>query len=273
MLVPEGIMRNVLLTLLFVSSAHANVIKADDAALKAAPAAFPFDDWDALTQKYVDDKGRVDYNALKGNAEDSQKLEKVFAAVAATGPKSHPDSYKTKNAQKAFYLDAYNICVWKNVLGRLGPKFNNVDKEKVSFFFFTKFVVDGKEINLKDLEGDVVRPTFKDGRVHMALNCASGGCPMLPRHAFTPAKIDEQLSNEAKKFANEKRNVDYDKATNKVKLSHIFDWYKEDFGKEPAKVIDWINHYRSDAERIAPDAKIEYVDYDWTLNDQHILQR
>src|SRR5207302_4724460 len=135
-------------------------------------------------------------------------------------------SFKTKNAQKAYYLDAYNICVWKNVLSRLGPKFNNVDKEKVSFFFFTKFVVDGKDINLKDLEGDVVRPTFKDGRVHMALNCASGGCPQLPPEAFTPEKLEQQLNREARKFCNEKRNVDFDPATRKLKLSHIFDWYK-----------------------------------------------
>jgi hypothetical protein len=266
-------MRALFVVAMLSGAAPANVMKADEALVKAAPAAFPFEDWDALLRKYVDDKGRVDYTALKGNAEDSRTLEKVFAAVAATGPKSHPDAFKSKNAQKAFYLDAYNICVWKNVLSRLGPKFTNVDKEKVSFFFFTKFVVDGKEINLKDLEGDVVRPTFKDGRVHMALNCASGGCPMLPKYAFVPAKVDEQLSAEAKKFANEKRNVDWDKAANQVKLSHIFDWYKDDFGKEPAKVIDWINHYRAEGDRIAPDAKIEYVDYDWTLNDRHVLQR
>ena len=266
-------MRSLLVLAMWSGVACANVLKADEAAVKAAPAELPFAEWDGLLHKYVDDKGRVDYNALHNSADDMKKFEALFAAVAASGPKSHPDQYKGKNAQKAYYLDAYNICVWKNVLTRLGPKFNNVDKEKASFFFFTKFVVDGKEINLKDLESDVVRPTFKDGRVHMALNCASGGCPMLPRYAFSPSKVEEQLSAEAKKFTNEKRNVDWDKAANKVKLSHIFDWYKEDFGKEPAKVIDWINHYRAEADRIAPDAKIEYVDYDWTLNDQHILQR
>jgi hypothetical protein len=251
--------------------ARANVVKPDEAAVKAAPAAFPYGEWDALLKKYVDTKGRVDYNALKAN--DQARLDKLFAAVAATGPKTHPEEFKSKPAREAYYLDAYNILVWKNVLNRLGPKFTNVDKEKASFFFFTKFIVDGKELNLKDLEGDVIRPQFKDGRVHMALNCASGGCPQLPQYAFTPAKVDAQLSDEARVFCNEKRNVDYDPAKKKVKLSRIFDWYKEDFGKDPLKVLEWINHYRADNAKLPLDAKMEYVDYDWTLNDQHVLNR
>jgi hypothetical protein len=258
--------------LLIASIAHANLMKPDDAALKAAPAAFPYDDWNALLKKYVDGKGRVDYNALKNSADDLAKLEKIFAAVAATGPTRHPEQFKSKDAKLAYFLNAYNVLVWKNVLSRL-PKLTNVDKEKASFFFFTKFIVDGKEINLKDLEGDVIRPTFKDGRVHMALNCASGGCPQLPQYAFTPAKADEQLSNEARKFCNESRNAFFDAATRSLKLSHIFDWYKEDFGKEPAKVIEWINNYRAADAKIPTDAKISYVDYDWTLNDVNMLKR
>jgi hypothetical protein len=261
------------LALALGGTARASTMKPDEAAVKAAPAAFPFAEWDALLHKYVDDKGRVDYGALKSNAEDSAKLDKLFAAVAATGPKTHPDQFKSKSAREAYYLDAYNILVWKNVLSRLSPKFTNVDKEKASFFFFTKFIVDGKEINLKDLEGDVIRPTFKDGRVHMALNCASGGCPQLPSYAFTPANVDEQLSNEARKFSNEKRNVDWEGPGKKLRLSKIFDWYKEDFGKETPRVIEWINNYRAPDAKLPTDAKVEYIDYDWTLNDSHILKR
>ena len=242
-------------------------VRPDAAAVAAAPVPFPYAQWDALLRKYVDGKGRVDYNAI-----DRAAFDKVFAAVAASSPKKSPDQYPSKDAQKAFYLDAYNVLVWKNVLDRL-PKLKNVDSEKVSFFYFTKFVVGGDEMNLYDLENKIVRPQFKDARVHFALNCASGGCPQLPRDAFTPAKVDEQLSREAKKFCNEKRNVDFDAATKKLKLSHIFDWYKDDFGKEPAKVIAWINQYRAADAKLPTDAKIEYVDYDWTLNDQHLLNR
>jgi hypothetical protein len=252
--------------------AQANVLKPDDALIKASPAAFPYEEWNGLLKKYVDGKGRVDYSGLKNNAEDMAKLEKLTAVVAATGPNKNPGKFDTKWAKLAFYLDAYNISVWKNVLTRL-PKLTNVDKEKISFFYSTKFVVDGKEINLRDLEGEIIRPQFKDARVHMALNCASGGCPQLPPYAFTPAKLDEQLSNEARKFVNETRNVSFDAATKELKLSHIFDWYKEDFGKDPVKVIEWINNYREGAAKLPTDAKIKYVDYDWTLNDVNLLKR
>ena len=38
-------------------------LKPDAAALAAAPVPFPFAAWDKLLHKYVDGKGRVDYNA------------------------------------------------------------------------------------------------------------------------------------------------------------------------------------------------------------------
>ena len=71
--------------LLLGSVAHANLMKPDDAALKAAPAAFPFDDWNALLKKFVDGKGRVDYNALKNSADDLAKLEKRMQEIVKSG--------------------------------------------------------------------------------------------------------------------------------------------------------------------------------------------
>jgi hypothetical protein len=256
-----------LLVSLMSVCAAAGTVKPEAQAMASAAVPLPYAAWDKLLKKNVDDKGRVDYNAV-----DKAELEKLFAAVAASSPKKTPDKYPGTNAQKAYYIDAYNIIVWKNVISRL-PKLKNVDSEKTSFFYFTKFVVGGEEMNLYDLENKIVRPQFKDARMHMALNCASGGCPMLPRAAFTPENVDEMLSREARRFCNETRNVDFDPATKRLRLSHIFDWYKDDFGKAPANVIAWINNWRSGEAKLPGDAKIEYVDYDWTLNDQHLLNR
>ena len=239
----------------------AGTIQPNAEALKAAPQVFPTEKWDALLKKHVDELGRVAYSAI-----DKAELERLYAAVAASSPKKQGDRYPSRGAKEAYYLNAYNVIVWKNVLDRL-PKLKSVDDEKTSFFFFTKFIVGGDAINLKDLEGAVVRPQFKDPRVHMALNCASGGCPQLPREAFTAEKVDAQLDREAKKFVAEPRNVTLDAANKTIKLSHIFDWYKDDFGGDSVKVITWINRYRAAGAQLPTDAKLQYIDYDWHLND------
>ena len=67
--------------------------------------------------------------------------------------------------------------------------------------------------------------------------------------------------------------VDFDPASKKLKLTHIFDWYKEDFGKADDKVIGWINNFRAADAKLPTDAKIEYANYDWTLNDVNTLKR
>jgi len=249
---------------LLSGTAMAGTIKPDAEAAKSAPQVFPTEKWDALLKKHVDDVGRVAYAAV-----DKAEVERLYAAVAASSPKKNADRYPSRAAKEVYYLNAYNVLVWKNVLDRL-PKLKSVDDEKASFFFFTKFIVGGDAINLKDLEGEVVRPQFKDPRVHMALNCASGGCPQLPHEAFTAEKVEAQLDREAKKFVAEPRNVTLDAASKTIMVSHIFDWYKDDFGGDAPKVIAWINRYRAPNAQLPIDAKLKYVDYDWHLNDEHL---
>jgi uncharacterized protein DUF547 len=220
---------------------------------------FPFDEWDALLKQHVDERGRVDYAKV-----DRAALDRLVAAVAAPAPVKPPTT-ATKAAREAYYLDAYNVLVWKGVLARLPKHPNDDDAGRDAFFHKARYTVTGDEVTLGDLE-TTIRTTFKDPRVHFALNCASAGCPRLPREAFVPDKLDAQLDREARTFCNERRNVDFDAATKRLKLSHIFDWYKDDFGGAPAQVIAWINRHRPDGAKLPTDAKIEYVDYDWSLN-------
>jgi len=239
----------------------------------AAPnpaAAFPFAEYDALLKKYVDEQGRVDYSGLK--QKDAESVEKLYAVVAATGPDKTPNLYKGKDAALAYYLSAYNVLVWKNVIDHL-PNLKRVDENGYSFFKSPSYQVNGKELPLDDLEKKVIRPLFKDGRVHFALNCASGGCPKLPREAFTPEKVQSQLDREAKRFCGEPRNVGYDAAAKKVKLSMIFKWYQDDFGGSEAAVLAYINKYRPEGKQIPADTKIDYVDYDWRMNNKSLPDR
>lgn len=241
-------MRAILAALLLAATARADAVRPADDVAKEAGAKFDYALWDQLLRRYVDDQGRVDYARLRATPDDRRALEKLYAQVAAN-----------KTGGEAFYIDAYNVIVWKNVVDNQ-PKAVN---EGMYRFFRRDYLVAGSVMDLDTLEKKLIRPTFKDARVHMALNCASGGCPMLASEAFTPDKLQPQLEREARKFCNEPRNVSWDPATRTVKLSKIFDWYDQDF--DDKRVIAWINRYRTD--KIPEDAKKEFVDYDWRLND------
>jgi hypothetical protein len=238
--------------------------------LPAPAGPLPVAEYDALLKRYVDDQGRVDYAALK--SKDADTVEKLYAVIAATGPDKTPELYPGRPAALAYYLSAYNLLVWKNVLDSL-PKLKQVDEGLYRFFRNPDFMVDGKEADLDDLEKKIIRKRFKDGRIHFALNCASGGCPKLPRTAFTAAAVDQQLDAEARRFCNEPRNVRFDPAAKTVTLSMIFKWYKDDFGGADAAVLGFINKYRAADQQLPAGTQLKYVDYDWHLNDLSLAIR
>jgi hypothetical protein len=246
-----------------LSSARAEALQPSEQALKISGDKFDFALWDQLLHKYVDTQGRVDYARLRASTEDMAKLDRLYAQVG----RHKLDALPGKKAQLAFLINAYNVCVWKNVTMR--PPFKALDSqsEQNDFFNTTEFLIAGRELSLNQLETDWIRERFKDPRIHMAVNCASGGCPQLPNEAFTPAKLERQLEREARKFCNEARNVTYDPATKTAQLSHIFEWYAKDFGGKP---IGFINKYRAAGQKLPADAKIVYVDYDWRLNDTQL---
>jgi hypothetical protein len=51
----------------------------------------------------------------------------------------------------------------------------------------------------------------------------------------------------------------------KIKISKIFDWYGDDFKKGDNTVISFINQYSK--LTVNADAKIEFLEYNWKLNE------
>ncbi|TAK30143.1 MAG: DUF547 domain-containing protein [Myxococcaceae bacterium] len=234
---------------------------------------FPLSEYDRLLHRFVDSDGlgRVDYRGLR---RDRAALDRVLAFVAQAGPSARPELYPSENHRKAFFIAAYNASVWRNVIDR--APLSDIGAVRLSFFYSTRYVIDGAEINLKDLEDQRVRAAFHDARVHFALNCASAGCPRLPNEAFAPERLDAQLDREARRFCNEPRNVRVDPAARRVVLSQIFNWYEQDFvetersrGQADGDRITFINRYRAEGDQIPRSFAVEFVDYDWTINAQH----
>jgi hypothetical protein len=240
-------------------------------AAQPAPAApFAFSEHDRLLRTYTDAQGRVDYDGLRANPKDVAALDRLVQSLASSGPDTTPALYPSRHHALAYYLSAYNLLVWKSVVAERPRR---VDDNGFAFFKKPAYPVDGKPLSLDDLEKKLIRPRFADPRVHFALNCASGGCPRLPREAFVPERVHAQLDREARAFIGEKRNVDYDGASKRVKLSMIFKWYRDDFAKDDAGLLAYLNKHRPAAPPIPPDVNLEYVEYDWRLNDRTLPPR
>ncbi|MBB5517562.1 DUF547 domain-containing protein [Amphiplicatus metriothermophilus] len=125
----------------------------------------------------------------------------------------------------------------------------------------------GVTLSLDDIEHGIIRPAFRDPRIHYALNCASIGCPNLAAKAYSSGDIDAQLDAAARSYVNHPRGVEV--IEGKVVASKLYGWYREDFGDSKAAVLDHIRLYAEPPLRTALEGKrrIDKYRYDWSLND------
>lgn len=234
---------------------------------------FSHADWGRVLARFVDARGRVDYQAL---AADRADLDRYLAAVGAVSPRNRPDLFPGREDRLAYYLNAYNALVIEGVLSR-GPERESVWKGGLvsgyGFFAGRKFVLGGEETSLKRLEDRWIREDFADPRVHAALNCASLGCPRLPREPFEAEGLEARLDAAMTEFVGEVRNVSVDDAKRTVTLSKIFDWFEEDFlsferarGNADPRLVDYVNRYRGALPRVPRDFRARFFDYDKRLN-------
>ena len=248
---------------------------------------FSHEDFDRVLHRFVDDQGRVDYAALK---QDSGDLDRYFAQIASYSPDSHPELFPTEHSKLAYWINAYNAAVMETVLTYY-PIASVTDvttpfpiellTDKAGFFVFQRVTFGDQTTSLYALEHDVVRDRFEDSRIHFALNCASGGCPRLPMHAFTAEHLDEQLGVETRKFFAEDRHLAIDHDGKVVYLSSILDWYEDDFlewnavqlPSENPTLLDYAALYvpadRAQEPERAQAYEIRFVPYGWDLNDQN----
>jgi len=212
-----------------------------------------------LLEKYVK-KGRVDYEGFK---QDQDLLDQYLAVLSGTDPDT-----LTRNHKFAFYINAYNAFTVKLILTRY-PELNSI-KELGSFFsnpWSKKFIsLGGWTVSLDHIEHEVLRPEFKDPRVHFAINCAARSCPPLLNRPYEGETLEKQLDAQTREFINNKRSTFV--KNNSLFISKIFDWFDEDFNDNPLLFIRQYagDRLRSELDKAGPKVKISYLYYDWTLN-------
>lgn len=218
--------------------------------------------WAKVLQTFVNDRGEVDFHRL---AKDPADLNAFVDYVAKVSPDSAPALFPTRESRLAYHINAYNALAMYNIIDSGVPR-SLSGLTKIRFFGFRKFSIGGKAMSLYSYENDVIRP-MGDERVHFVLNCMSVGCPRLPRAPFTAIGLNEQLDREARRFLAEFRNLQVLPPRKTVRLSEIFKFYTEDFLGRSPRLIAYVNQYVD--EKIPEDYEVEFIDYDWTVNDVH----
>ncbi len=206
--------------------------------------------WDQLLRKHVDAQGNVDYPGFKSDP----KFDDCIAAFAD----QHPDGSWERSEKMAFWINVYNAYTVKLILDHYPLKsITDIDKAWDKSFIKLK----GKTYSLNQVEHEILRPQFKDPRVHFAVNCASYSCPKLHNKAFRPETLDATLTTLTKAFLQDTKRNKVNAATPQV--SQIFDWFKEDFDAKGG-VINFINSYSS--ANIPAGTELIYMEYNWRLN-------
>ncbi|MGL5253779.1 MAG: DUF547 domain-containing protein [Brevinema sp.] len=125
----------------------------------------------------------------------------------------------------------------------------------------------GQKISLNNIEHGIIRPIWKDYRIHFLVNCASIGCPNILSEALTAKNYEELANSATRNYVNHARGVRKDGS--RVVLSSLFDWYGEDFGSNFKEIIQTLKKYsNSETSAILEQATVARYEYDWNLNEQ-----
>jgi Protein of unknown function, DUF547 len=222
--------------------------------------------WAAVVERFVDEYGRVDF---EGIAQLPADLDAAVAYIASTSPESNPSLFANREARLAYYINAYNALAMFNVVDSGIPK-SLTGLQKFRFFWVKRFTIGGRSMSLYAFENDVIRP-LGDERVHFALNCMSVSCPRLPRTPFTTGNLDRELAAAAQLFFSEKRNLTISSDARQVKVSEILKFYREDFLRTSPDLTAYINRHLG--AKIPDGYKVDFIDYDWTVNDSRKFHR
>ena len=207
--------------------------------------------WTAELRKYVTPEGDVDYSTWKKN---QGPLDTYLAQISIAQPVSN----WSKNVQLSYWINLYNAYTVKLILDHY-PLRSIKDINNGNPWDLAWIHIGAKTYTLKQIENDIIRPQFRDPRIHFALNFGARSCPPLLTEAFDPVRLEAQLTGCTQSFI---QNPLFNQTTQPtVQLSSIFDWYMADFGPD---FFTFLNSYTSSP--INAGTQIEYLAFDWSIN-------
>ncbi|MGM5469513.1 DUF547 domain-containing protein [Flavobacteriaceae bacterium LMO-SS05] len=209
--------------------------------------------WDKLLKKYVADNGDVNYKSFKNDAKTLYNYINYLATKV-------PSKNWSKQEKLAYFINVYNANTIKLIIDNYPTKsIKDISRPWAK----DRIKIGEDNFSLSDIEHNILRK-MDEPRIHFAINCASASCPKLLNTAYTSENVEFLLDKAARDFIGDQKKNKL--SENRVQLSMIFNWYKSDFTNN-GSLIDYINPYSS--VKINPKASIDYLDYDWNLNEQH----
>ncbi len=227
--------------------------------------------WQKFLDLYLKD-GLVNYSAVQTNS----ALFNAIVSQLENVKKKEYDRW-SEDQKKAFWINAYNIEAVKLVLDHYPLKRSlglqalrypaNSIQQIPDVWNQEALTILGKKISLNYIENEILRKEFQDPRIHFAIVCASLGCPVLRDEPYISDRLDSQLNDAVLKFMQDRKKFNYDAGNNTVYLSPIFKWFKEDFEKAGG-IITFIKEYIPPNKNLPNSAKIQWLEYDWSLNEK-----
>ena len=205
---------------------------------------------------------RVDYAMVDGHAQ--RRLQEYIDRLSAIDPRT-----LNRDQQFAYWVNLYNVTTVM-VIAKAYPVTSILETGEGWFrrgpWRDKLLTINEQAVSLDDIEHRILRPIWQDHRIHFVVNCASIGCPNLPRQAISADTLDAQLDQAAQSFLRHERAFAI--RGDILHLSSIFDWYGDDFGSNQAKQIATIAQYLPPEQRkqMTTPKRIKYH-YDWGLND------
>jgi hypothetical protein len=221
--------------------------------------------WAQVLTEFVQD-ARVNYAGLKRKP---AALDAYLDAVAAI-PAADFEKWN-KSDRLALLINLYNARTLRLItehypvksIRNIGPLPGSAWREPTVRF-------GGRVLSLDELEHKIIRAEYSEPRIHFAVVCAAIGCPPLRQEPYTGAQLDDQLSDQARRFLGTKEKNRFDAEKNTLHLSYIFKWYEDDFTRASGSVAAYVKPFLPPAQRDAmtnPGAvKLKFTEYDWRLN-------
>jgi hypothetical protein len=209
--------------------------------------------FDQFLSEFVATDGSVNYAGIK---KSPGKLNTYLKTL-----ESNPvQSSWSKNKKLAYWINAYNAFTIKRIIDNY-PLKSIMDLDGGKTWDVKWIKLGDKVYSLNQIEHEIIRPQFKDARIHFAVNCAAKSCPPLYNKAYTEENVNRYLEKRTIQFIN---NASYNQISNKVvEISKIFEWYQEDFGE----LKDYLNKYLKDKE-VSKKVTVTFKEYNWSLNKQ-----